>query len=60
MVADRERVRHGLKIPFFTTAGHICACKPIALHQRMNKAGLTLDDLERLEKELVTGTSKER
>ena len=31
----------------------------IALHQRMTKAGLTLDDLERLEKELVTGTSSE-
>ena len=33
--------------------------KLIALHQRMTKAGLTLDDLERLEKELVTGTSSE-
>ena len=34
--------------------------KLIALHQRMTKAGLTLDDLERLEKELGTGTSNER
>lgn len=33
--------------------------KLIALHQRMTKAGLTLDD-ERLEKELGTGTSNER
>lgn len=33
--------------------------KLIALHQRMTKAGLTLDDLERLEKELVTGSSGE-
>jgi HAMP domain-containing protein len=35
-----ERVDHRLKL--------------VALHQRMTKAGLTLDDLERLEKELVT------
>lgn len=33
--------------------------KLIALHQRMTKAGLTLDDLKRLEKELVTGPSGE-
>lgn len=33
--------------------------KLIALHQRMTKAGLTLDDLERLEKDLVTGPSSE-
>lgn len=33
--------------------------KLIALHQRMTKAGLTLDDIERLEKELVTGPSNE-
>lgn len=33
--------------------------KLIALHQRMTKAGLSLDDLERLEKELVTGPSSE-
>lgn len=33
--------------------------KLIALHQRMTKAGLTLDDLERLEKEMVKGRSCE-